>query len=171
MQADQKANREKTYGKKPCNNTESGLFRPSAEGPSKARPRKAANAARRDPAGKTDRWPQRPQRKARGRRPQPHQRRPAEASTAVRVGTRVGRTAEETSATRAKQLEKATSCLVPGSSTELADRYKKPNKTKLEPLKGIRGSSPLGTRFRRGDLHLYKLGKGGPTPKRVTLNG
>ncbi len=66
------------------------------------------------------------------------------------------RTAEETSAARAKQLEKATSCLVPGSSTELADRYKKPNKTKLEPLKGIRGSSPLGTRFRRGDLHLYK---------------
>ena len=70
------------------------------------------------------------------------------------------RTAEETSAAQAKQLEKATSCLVPGSSTELADRYKKPNKTKLEPLKGIRGSSPLRHEIPPGDLHLYKFQTG-----------
>ena len=108
------------------------------------------------PPGKTGRWPQRPQRKARRQRPQPHLICPPEASTAVRAGTRVGRTAEEASATRAKRLEKATSCLVPGSSTELTDRYKKPNKTTQGPPESLKGPSSLGSRIRYGDLRQYK---------------
>ncbi len=108
------------------------------------------------PPGKTGRWPQRPKRKARRQRPQPHLICPPEASTAVRAGTRVGRTAEEASAARAKCLEKATSCIVPSSSTELTDRYKKPNKTNLGPPESLKGPSSLGSRIRYGDLRLYK---------------